>query len=351
MLTSGVFGYLLDYLLWWLLFLSLVIHTWCFFKYYPRARRPRFRLIAGNALVFVCLVGAVALAGESYFRFVCVRTDAFGVSLPARRWFALYTNLNSLGCRDREWRTEKAPGGRRIAFIGDSFAYGWGIEDVADRFTERLQARFDRDRPGAVEVMNVSKPGWGTDGQLPAIASMVDAYAADEIVLCYVPNDIERLIPVTPDFNPRQPPQPTLINPDSSCLVDYLYRQYVAPRAPTVVGYFDWLARGYDDPQIWRMHQEQLDTVVRLCREKNVELRVVLLPFLRTTGERFVAERIHEQVARFFREREVRVLDLGPLFAGQDSAHLVVHRADAHPNPEAHGLIADAVWEALYATK
>ena len=143
MLTSGVFGYVFDYLVWWALFISLVVQTRCFFRLFPNSRK-RLRLVLGNGLVFLCLLGAVAMAGESYFRFVAVETDSFGMSLPARRWFALHTKLNSLGCRDKEWELAKPPGVRRIAFVGDSFTYGWGIENPAERFTGLIQALLDR---------------------------------------------------------------------------------------------------------------------------------------------------------------------------------------------------------------
>ena len=92
------------------------------------------------------MLGVIAMAAETYLRFVAVYTDSFGVSLPARRWFALYTNLNSLGCRDKEWSVARSSGVRRIAFVGDSFTYGWGIERVEDRFVDLIQAEFDRRR-------------------------------------------------------------------------------------------------------------------------------------------------------------------------------------------------------------
>ena len=100
MLTSGAFGYLSDYLVWLVLLLSLLVHAWCFFRFFPRERYRRSGLIIGNLLVFACLLAIVAFTGESYLRFAAVDTDAFGMSLPARRWFALHTQLNSLGCRD-----------------------------------------------------------------------------------------------------------------------------------------------------------------------------------------------------------------------------------------------------------
>jgi len=349
--TSDAFGYLFDYFVWWALFLSLILHTWCFFQCFPRKRLRRIGLVLGNSLVFLCLLGSVAMVAESYLRFVAVYTDSFGVSLPARRWFALHTSLNSMGCRDHEWSIEKPAGVRRIAFVGDSYTYGWGIERVADRFTDLIQARFDEQEPGAVEVMNVAKPGWSTADEIRPIHDMITVYGADEIVLCYVPNDIEDLIPTTDSFNPTRPPDYQFINLDSSPLLDYLYRRLYLPLVPTVRGYHDWLAKGYADEGIWRAHVEQLNGIVTFCRTHDVSLRVVLLPFLVTSGKKFDGWRILARLRRMFEASNVPVIDLGQLMAdrGVNPRSFVVNALDAHPNEAAHALFARAVWAAFYA--
>ena len=147
---------------------------------------------------------------------------------------------------------------RRIAFVGDSFTYGWGIEQVEDRFTDRIQVSFNSRSGDRVEVMNVAKPGWDTQQELQPVADMIDAYGVDEIVLCYVPNDIEGLIPTSPDFDPTTPPDPTWFNPDASYLLTQMYQRLWLPRLPTVRGYHDWLAEGVGEPTIWRRHERQL---------------------------------------------------------------------------------------------
>ena len=349
MLTSGAFGYLADYLLLWMLYFSLLIHTWCFFRFFPKARHKWTGVLAGNALVFSCLLGPVAIAGESYLRFACVETDSFGVSLPARRWFALHTNLNSLGCRDREWSREKPPGVRRIAFVGDSFTYGWGIERPEDRFPDLIQARFDRRAPRTVEVMNVAKAGWDSGDQIQPIKDMIDIYGVDEVVLCYVANDIEKLLPTRDGFNPTRPPEPSFFNIDSSCLLDYLYRRIIVPRVASVSGYHDWLAEGYAEQTTWREHQRRLGTIIRHCEKTGVVFRVALLPFIRTGGEKFQTAKLHSTLARFFEANNVPVVDLAPTIVGRPAAELVVNRGDAHPNEFAQTLFADRIWSAFYA--
>lgn len=348
-MTNGTFGYLLDYLLWCVLLVSLFIHAWCFFRWFPRKSRPRTALILGNGLIFLCLLATGAWAGETFLRFTYVATDSFGVSLPARRWFALYTSLNSAGCRDKEWVVPKPLRVKRIAFIGDSFTYGWGVENVKDRFTDRLQIMFDGKEPHAVEVMNVAKPGWNTGDEIQPLKDMIDVYGADEVVLCMVLNDIEDLLPTTKGFNPTRPPEPTLFNPDSSCLLDYLYRTIILPRSPSVSGYFDWLARGYADAKVLQKEAERLGEMIQYCQSHQVKLRVILLPYIRSGGTEFNEESIHSQLRRFLSERSVDVADLMPIVRSRSPGELVVNRNDPHPNATAHHLFSDAIWEAFYA--
>lgn len=364
MLTSGVFGYLTDYLLWCVLFVSVVLHTWCFFRFFPRQRLVKSGLVIGNGLIFMCMLGFAALVGETYFRFVCVETDSFGVSLPAQRWFALHVRLNSLGCRDGEWSAASGDSAgattRRIAFVGDSFTYGWGIERVEDRFPDLIEARLHTVQTGRtgnekvaqrVEVMNVAKPGWGTGDQLQPVTDVIDVYGVDEVVLCYVPNDIEKLLPRSDDFDPIRPPEPKLINPSTSCLFDYLYHHIVVPRLATVRHYHDWLAGGFADPDIWRAHQEQLFAIATLCRDRGVAFRVALLPYIQTGGSVFDSASLHATLRAFFERNGVPVVDLLPLIASHDPADLMVNAHDAHPNEKANQIFAEAIWEAFYAAQ
>ncbi len=348
MLTSTAFGYLADYVLWWVLFFSLVVHTWCFFRFFPWKRRRTLGLVASNSLIFLCMLGAICLAGESYFRFVCVETDAFGVSLPARRWFVLNTKLNSLGCRDVEWTVDKPPGVRRIAFVGDSFAYGWGIEMVEERFSDRIGEMLGRLSPGGYEVMNVAKPGWGSESQLIPIRDIIARYAVDEVVLCYVANDIDTLLPTTDDFDPTHPPDPVVFDPDRSCLFDYLYRSFYLPRLPTVRGYQSWVAEGYADESIRDRQRARLTAIREECQRHDVTLRVVLLPMLQTVGGESESWRVLALLRDTFEPYQVPVLALLPAVAGHDPADLMVNRRDAHPNALAHRLFAEAIWKAFY---
>ncbi|HNQ24979.1 MAG TPA: SGNH/GDSL hydrolase family protein [Phycisphaerae bacterium] len=356
MWTSGHYGYLSDYVIWWVVPGSLLLHTWCFFRLWPARRRPNWRLVVGNALITLGGLALAGLAAETYLRFLCVKTDSFGTTLTCKRWFHLYPRANSWLCRDKEWTTPKPADLYRVAFVGDSFTYGWGVNEEKDLFTSRLQARFDqRPRPDRsaphVEVMNVAWRGWNTGDEVTAIPTLIRDYAVDEVVLCYLPNDIEPLIPTTEDFDPARPPRPTYFRGDCSFLLDFLFHRLYARRLPGVRGYFDWLADGYADPQVWPRQVELLQRIIGICADEGVRLRVVLLPFLKTGGQRFSAEAIHGQVARVFTDAGVEVLDLLPTIAPLNANDLIVNSADYHPNEQAHALFADAIWQTFYAAR
>ncbi len=352
MWATGYYGYLSDYLWWWVVPLALMVHTYCFFRITRGATRRRvLRLVAGNLLIGSCLLSTAGLIAETYLRFICVATDGYGATLVCKRWFGLIEpELNSLYCRDPEWAEQKPDGVRRIAFVGDSFTFGWGINHVGDRATDILQRRFDSIVPGRVEVMNVAWGGWDTVEELDAIRRMIAEYDVDEVVLCYLPNDIENVIPKSRQFDPGRPPHSPLLNTQHSFLFDLLYYRIYAPLTMrSVRGYWDGLADGFADPEIWRTHQQQLGDIILACRAHEVRIRVALLPLIKTRGDKWDARAVHEKVASFFATNLVEVVDLLPVIAGRDPSSLAVSGSDWHPNEAANRLFADAVWQAFYA--
>jgi len=349
MWASGLYGYLFDYLWWWAACASLIVHTWCFFRFFPRDRRPRIRLVLGNTLATLCLLSVVGIGAETYLRFFYTDTDAFGVTLTAKRWLKVYPKLNSWYCRDIEWTEGKPDGVRRVAFVGDSFTYGWGIRNEDDLFVSIIRRRLAARSPGRVEVMNVAWAAWDTQNEINAIRDMAVHYDIDEVVLCHLPNDIETLLSVSEDRNPTKPPTSTFLNVQRSFLLDYLFHRMIAPRRAVAVSYFDWLWDGYRDPATWSTQRARYDRMIAMCAEHGVSLRIALLPFIRSWGDRYDPEALHEQLASFFASKRVPVVDLLPVINRIDPKELVVNAHDPHPNERANALFAEGIRKAFFA--
>src|SRR5262249_4847617 len=89
-----------------------------------------------NAGLSVWMFLAALTVVELYFAVVYDESDSFNMSLVSKHWFLRHVVPNDAGFRDARPLTRQVPGGtQRVCFVGDSFTFGHGIKDVADRFS------------------------------------------------------------------------------------------------------------------------------------------------------------------------------------------------------------------------
>jgi lysophospholipase L1-like esterase len=91
--------------------------------------------------------------------------------------------LSSAGLRDREYPLARSPGRRRMLVLGDSMAWGWGVEDD-EVVSERLEARHPD-----WEILNAGVAGYATDQQLLYWEQRGRRWAPDVVLLLFHPND------------------------------------------------------------------------------------------------------------------------------------------------------------------
>ena len=121
----------------------------------------------GLALASVLVVFALSVAADRMLGRYATRPELRGTMeliFPPRAEqtftsieFTYTAHINSLGLRERELNPD--PGVFRIAAIGDSYTYGWGVE--AEQGWLRLLEKNLRDRGYNVETINLGKPGAG----------------------------------------------------------------------------------------------------------------------------------------------------------------------------------------------
>jgi hypothetical protein len=107
--------------------------------------------------------------------------------LPGVYTFAYHNN--SLGWRgSREYR-EKKETDYRVLMLGDSFTYGFGVND-----DQTFAARVEKDLRAcrlSVEVLNGGNPGRGTDYELKLFQAVGAKFHPDVTVLCFFSNDFQ----------------------------------------------------------------------------------------------------------------------------------------------------------------
>ncbi len=93
--------------------------------------------------------------------------------------------INSRGLRDREHEVEPSGEVFRVALLGDSVAWGWGVDDGLG-FADLVEEELGPD----VEVINLAVPGYSTDQELWMLEREGRSYAPDLVLLCFILNDV-----------------------------------------------------------------------------------------------------------------------------------------------------------------
>lgn len=344
--------YLIGSIAVWLL---LPASLYIFVRALPwRPNRPLLRRFAPFLLLLWTVV-FLAAAAENGFALFYDQTDSFGLTKTHERWYTRHVKKNNWKFRDNKDFTPALPAGvRRIAVLGDSFAFGHGVPNVSDRLGERLQRMLaekigDRD---AIQVVNAADPGADTPFELKILNELERrGMKMTDVLWIYNLNDIEGLVPELDQdmMGSILCPQPAEWNWPTRHLYlpNFLYYRYVQYSRPEVRDYFGWLKTAYQG-KAWEQQKTRLEDIIEWCRKRNVALRVAIFPFLHNL-ENYAFESSHAELANYFRSQNVPVLDLLPTMKDHRTEKLIVNRYDAHPNERAHELAAEAIFKAFYS--
>jgi hypothetical protein len=317
-----------------------------------------------------------------------------GLPLPQTR-----VEFNSLGFRDIDHATAKAPGVKRIVVLGDSYCEAVQV-NLETTFFRRLQHMLN-ERPGAKwEVINLGVGDFGTGQELIAFERYGLAYAPDIVLieifplndvgnncldmfgLCKSMNDPYRPYFVESGGDLVQTSAQPLRNALRRGLISYgvLERAYLErklgkdpqedegdrDRRLKQLGYvqdplLSVFAEDRDQPRAvakgWRITELLLERIQARCRASNIAFMAVVVPFEPQVGGRwedFMSHRPPPRTTADYPERR-----LGRLFArlGVPSVMLkdVFDRnvdlyfplIAGHFNPESHRLTAEAIYKKM----
>lgn len=98
--------------------------------------------------------------------------------------------MNSHGMRSPEVPVEKPPGTYRIAVLGDSYTFGWGVEQEKV-FTRWMEKELSKSSPAGVtvEVLNFGVPGYATFQEVASFFDKGRQFQPDAVLVYFISND------------------------------------------------------------------------------------------------------------------------------------------------------------------
>lgn len=286
-------------------------------------------------LIFVLIVSEVLLRifwNPPYLDKKYVRNDL--------DWISKNIRLNKFGYRDREFDFEKPKGVRRVYALGDSYTYGWMIEDASAAYPKVLEEMLKPKFAESFEVINASRAGFNFFESLNRLEQEGILFSPDLVmvglnVFDLLPREYVYAYPNTFPYNLK------------------IYQ--------LTLGNFGRLtaARNMDkeikstysegSSQIEKA-RERIREVKKILGEFKPPLVLVVFPDYDPANPNLgVRYQIFEDALKKFGEEEgVKIVALSKYFEAVDNkTELVLNPVDPHPTALANRLAAEAVFEEI----
>jgi hypothetical protein len=322
-------------------------------------QKPRRKRLAHLGLS-LWLLALLCTLLELGFALLYDSTDSFNLSNVSQKWFRKYAEPfehalifrsdQGIVYRDDQTFPASIPDRRRHAcFLGDSFAYGHGVNRVEDRFSNRVRSRLEEEAPGAWIVTNLAKPGTDLQWAEAILKNLFDdGRRVDRAIFTICLNDIESFAPAHGEYYEghwRAGSNFFLFR--DTYFFNLLYFRIAQFNRPEVRSYYDFV-RDYYDGEPWEKMTEKIRAMDDLCRNHECRLEIAIFPFLHNLGTDYEFEFAHEKLREFCEQEQIPVVDLLPVLQPHVKEGLVVSRFDAHPNETAHGYAAEAIYEQFF---
>lgn len=262
-------------------------------------------------------------------------------------------SINSQGLRDYEYPLEKPDDVYRIASLGDSIAFGWGV-NIEDSYAKKLEEKLKVRSDYKFEVLDFGVPGYYSDQELNQLKQKVLAYDPDMVILMYVFNDAEVAPRYSLDkkvFFYRKTVQYLKYKSYTFSFLFYNYakiRQLFQEKETTEGDYAEYLEKLFsDDNPGWNISKNSLLEIKKITDENDIDFVMFIYPSIESDHlQNYESRNIHEIIKKFAEDNDIRVVDLLPYFLYNKDKKLELE-IDAHPNEFAHNLMSEVIFSAI----
>ncbi|MCZ6672608.1 MAG: SGNH/GDSL hydrolase family protein [Verrucomicrobia bacterium] len=249
--------------------------------------------------------------------------------------------INSQGLRDHEYPISKDESTFRILVLGDSMTFGWGAEFDATYPKVLEQMLNDEQKDSSAfqryEVINAGVGNYNTVQEVTYFKERGIQYNPDMVLLGFYLNDAEEIPKRSHGFFREHSYFYVLLSSGWDALLRGFGKRQ---------GYKDYYLGLYAETNPgWKDCQAALKELIQLCQEKDIQLRIVIIPELHHPNENYAFGKVHTLIKNIGSRYHIPVIDLLPAFEGEHPPSLWVSRGDPHPSVKAHLIIAKEIYD------
>ena len=296
--------------------------------------------------------------GEAFFRYKYDQTDGLGFLDTNKRWFDRHVQYNNMIYRDnKDYQIEKPSGVTRIGVVGDSLAFGQGIKDVDNRFSNLLETDL-KQKGKNVQVYNFGIPGQDICQEIQQFKS-IDFIKMDIIVWSYYMNDIQTC---NDQSTGTKILEDTLnhINPSIrflshiSFFFDYLYWRFTALHDVVYRQLRSADLAQYSNPPVLKSHIKDIATFSAQLKYEGIpeeqqprNVIAITFPLLNLFDSKDPGVDKEKMIDGIIQAQGIEVIDMYQFLVGKKKTDLTTNRFDSHPNEYVNKIAAEKLEEKI----
>ena len=283
-----------------------------------------------NTLVMSWTFTMMFLFLEIVFVFIPFSQGMRRVNHSSRLWkFYYWKPINELGYRDA-YLSKKDTARIKLLFIGDSFTAGAGIENTADRVSDKINSLCKN-----CTSFNAGKNGVDTKTEYKNLLAY--PVKPDIIVLQHFVNDVDIAaanngVSFFYQFKPlNNISAPLAFVIEKSCLINFFYWKF--SREFPVTNYTDYVQKAYQTETVISEHLNDLDKIIDYAKRNSIELYVLSYPMLNIDPDNAVNS-YTKKITEHLSQKTVPFVNVADLIRKEQISidKRVVNSTDPHPS-------------------
>jgi len=251
--------------------------------------------------------------------------------------------INADGFRDKNYSIETPAAVFRIAAIGDSLTFGFGVESD-ESYPKVLEKNLNSKNKQTFEVLNLGISGYNTGQEVEFLTDRGLKYHPDLVIVGYFPNDIENTSEfemLEKKFFSEYANNESLIKAQNYSLKEL----YVFSSLKAISSIRSELSKtNFSDA--FRSVNESLKKLSLLSLNNSFKVMIVFIPGNPGIKHVYQSEQ-KEAIKHICEENNWCFLNLEPIYDSHNLWNEVLDPQDPHPNPYAYSIISEEIYKKL----